>query len=138
MIQGQPIQNINQLLQPGAVLGGMGGTTNATGNMTGTQTPANDPLANILGGVSGIAGLVGAFSDRRLKTDIQKVGKTHDDQNIYSYRFKGSNVPQIGLMADEVETKTPEAVERDPATGYKRVRYDKATRKAATMGMIAA
>jgi hypothetical protein len=133
-------------------LGGMGGTTTGTGTAYGTQTPANNPFMNLLGGISTGAGLLGslgqaggsgglgallALSDRRAKTDIKSIGKTHDKQNIYSYRFKGSNVPQIGLMADEVEKRTPEAVVRGP-DGFKRVNYDRATRKAATMGMLQA
>lgn len=121
-------------------LGGMGGTTQTTSQQYGTQMPANDPMANIIGGLTGAAGLVGAFmpSDRRLKTDVKDIGRTHDDQKIYSYRLKGSDMPQIGMMADEVERRAPQAVQSDPATGYKRVRYDLATRKAARMGMLPA
>ena len=148
-VYGQPIQNLNQVLTPAMGLGGMGGTTTGVGTATGTQTPANDPWANVLGGVIGGAGALGslggsgglpallAMSDRRAKTDIKDVGRTHDDQKIYSYRFKGSMMPQIGMMADEVEKKTPEAVMTGPE-GLKRVRYDMATRKAAKMGMMPA
>ena len=136
-VYGQPIQNLNMLTTPAMGLGGMGGTTTGVGTATGTQTPANDPWANVIGGISGAAGLLGAFSDRRLKTDIKDVGRTHDNQKIYSYRFKGSMMPQIGMMADEVEKKTPEAVMTGPE-GLKRVRYDMATRKAAKMGMMPA
>jgi len=136
-VYGQPIQNLNQLTTPAMGLGGMGGTTTGVGTATGTQTPANDPWANALGTAVGVAGMVGSLSDRRLKTDVKDIGRTHDNQKIYSYRFKGSNVPQIGMMADEVEGKTPEAVETGPE-GFKRVRYDKATRKAAKMGMMPA
>lgn len=139
MQQQQPFANIAPLLQAGQTLGGMGGTTQTQTQQYGTQTPANDPLSNILGGLTAAAGIAGAFakSDRRLKTDIKDIGRTHDNQKIYSYRFKGENMPQIGMMADEVEKKTPQAVATDPA-GYKRVRYDMATRKAATMGMLPA
>ena len=136
-VYGQPIQNLNMLTTPAMGLGGMGGTTTGVGTATGTQTPANDPWANVIGGISGAAGLLGAFSDRRLKTDVKDIGRTHDNQKIYSYRFKGSMMPQIGMMADEVEKKTPEAVMTGPE-GLKRVRYDMATRKAAKMGMMPA
>ena len=136
-VYGQPIQNLNQVLTPAMGLGGMGGTTTGVGTATGTQTPANDPTSNILGGISGGLGMLAMFSDRRMKTDIKDIGRTHDDQKIYSYRFKGSMMPQIGMMADEVEKKTPEAVMTGPE-GLKRVRYDMATRKAAKMGMMPA
>ena len=139
-VQQQPFQNLAPLLGAGMGLGGMGGTTQTTSQQYGTQMPANDPMANIIGGLTGAAGLVGAFmpSDRRLKTDVKDIGRTHDDQKIYSYRLKGSDMPQIGMMADEVERRAPQAVQSDPATGYKRVRYDLATRKAARMGMLPA
>jgi hypothetical protein len=136
----QPISNVNQVLSPAATLGGMGGTTNATGTSTGQQYPASNAMSNILGAASGGLGIVGqlaALSDRRLKTDIKDIGRTHDNQKIYSYRFKGSATPQVGMMADEVEKTNPHAVTADP-TGFKRVRYDLATRKAAKMGMLAA
>jgi len=92
----------------------------------------------VLGDISGVLGIGGSLmkmSDRRLKTDIKDIGRTHDDQKIYSYRLKGSNTPQIGMLAQEVEGKYPEAVERGPG-GFKGVRYDLATRKAAKMGML--
>lgn len=77
-----------------------------------------------MGGLFGLASAgIGLFSDRRLKTDIRRVGKLDNGLAVYSYRYKGDNVPQIGLMADEVETIHPEAVIDDPS-GYKRVRYD--------------
>jgi hypothetical protein len=136
-VYGQPIQNLNQLLTPAMGLGGMGGTTTGQGYATGTQTPANDPWANAIGTAAGVAGMIGSLSDRRAKTDIKDIGRTHDDQKIYSYRFKGSKMPQIGMMADEVEKKTPGAVMTGPE-GFKRVRYDMATRKAAKMGMMPA
>ena len=134
-VQGQPIANINELMSPAATLAGLGGTTTTQQQQLGTQTPANNVLSNVLGGISGAAGLVGAFSDRRIKKNIKDIGRTHDNQKIYSFRYKGSNMPQLGMMADEVEKRTPEAVQPDPATGFKRVRYDQATRKAAQMGM---
>jgi hypothetical protein len=152
IVQGQPVQNLNALLQPGAVLGGLGGTTTGTGYSTGQQMPANNPLMNVLGGVSAGAGLLGALggsggimslapllamSDRRLKTNIKDIGRTHDNQKIYSYRFKAGGPPQIGMMADEIAKKMPEAVVTGP-DGMKAVRYDLATRKAAKMGMLSA
>lgn len=154
-IYAQPYQNLQALLAPSMGLGGMGGTTTAQGYMTGTQTPANNPLSNILGGISGAAGLIGALgqaggsagiaglapllmmSDPKAKEDIKPIGKTFDKQNIYSFRLKGSPTPQIGMMADEVERKTPEAVVRGP-DNLRRVNYDLATRKAQTMGMMPA
>jgi len=78
-----------------------------------------------LGGMFGIAGNFIKYSDRRLKTDVKKVGKTGDGQNIYQYRYKGGGGMQLGLMAQEVEKKHPDAVSKD-AFGFRRVDYSKA------------
>lgn len=85
----------------------------------------NKSLNEALGGMFGIAGNFIKYSDRRLKTDIKKVGKTDDGQNIYSYRYKGDRNMQLGLMAQEVEKAKPEAVSKD-AFGFRRVDYTKA------------
>ena len=80
----------------------------------------------LLGGLFGLgAAGVYKFSDRRLKKNIKKIGKTNDGQNLYSYKYKGSDEPQIGLMAQEVEKKRPDAVVTPPS-GFKAVDYDKA------------
>jgi hypothetical protein len=78
-----------------------------------------------LGGMFGIAGNFIKYSDRRLKTDIKKIGMTEDGQNIYSYRYKGGGGMQLGLMAQEVEKTKPAAVSKD-AFGLRRVDYSKA------------
>lgn len=90
--------------------------------------------SNILGGLFGLGGALIA-SDRRLKTDVKKIGKTDDNQPIYAYRYKGDPEPRIGLMAQDVEKKRPDAVVRMPS-GYKAVDYDKAL--GTTFGMGAA
>lgn len=80
----------------------------------------------LLGGLFGLgAAGVYKYSDKRLKKDIKKVGKTNDGQNIYSYKYKGTDEPQMGLMAQEVAKKRPDAVAVMPS-GYMAVDYDKA------------
>jgi hypothetical protein len=69
------------------------------------------------------------FSDKRLKDDIEPIGKTYDGQDIVRYRYKGEPATRIGLVAQDVEKKHPEAV--GLAGGYKTVDYDKATDAAA-------
>jgi hypothetical protein len=85
---------------------------------------------NLLGGLFGIgAALAGnpslQLSDRRLKENIERIGKTIDGQNIYSYRYKGDSRPQLGLIAQEVELKRPSAIVKLPG-GIKAVDYRKA------------
>jgi muramidase (phage lysozyme) len=89
-------------------------------------------LANIAMGTGALSGSTtttqqpgGFFSDKRLKKDIKEIGETHDGQPIYSYKYKNDDRTQIGLMAQDVEKRHPEAV--GLAGGYKTVDYKKAT-----------
>lgn len=76
------------------------------------------------GGTGGLYVGPGAYtpSDRRLKQDIKKVGKLDDGTNVYSYKYKGGGLSQLGVMAQEVEKKYPEAV-ADMPSGFKGVNY---------------
>ena len=102
-------------------------------------------LANIAEGTGALSGSSTAststspapfFSDERLKEDIEPIGKTFDGTNIVKFRYKGSPHKQIGLLAQDVERKHPEAV--GLAGGYKTVDYDAATKHASSMGGLAA
>lgn len=94
-------------------------------------------LANIAMGTGALSGSTttgsttqpgGFFSDKRLKEDVKEIGETHDGQPIYSYKYRGDDRTQIGLMAQDVEKKHPEAV--GLMGGYKTVDYKKATENA--------
>lgn len=67
---------------------------------------------SLLGGASsgiglGLGSLI-ASSDRRLKTNIKKIGKFNSQLDLYSYTIDGKD--QIGVMADEVLQVRPDAV----------------------------
>lgn len=74
-----------------------------------------------LGGLFG-AGL-SLFSDRRMKTDIKRVGATDAGTPIYSYRYIGDNVVMFGVMAQDLLETQPEAVIQND-NGFYSVRYD--------------
>ncbi|MBT1155734.1 tail fiber domain-containing protein [Aminobacter anthyllidis] len=80
---------------------------------------------SLLGGLFGGIGKLLTLSDKRAKTDIEKVGKTDDGQPIYAYRYKAGGPMQLGLMAQDVEEKHPDAV-FDMPSGFKAVDYRKA------------
>lgn len=93
-------------------------------------------LANIAMGTGALSGSTTTttqptsfWSDRRLKHDIKRIGKTDDGLPIYSFKYKGDDSEQthIGFMADEVEKVNPDAVNTEPS-GYKSVDYDRATK----------
>ncbi len=106
---------------------GSGGTTT---DLTAATLPAasTDALTSAFGGSSlvdaGAKATPLAFSDRRLKSDIEKLGETADGLGVYSFRYA---TPQryIGLMADEVEEVNPDAVGTLPG-GWKIVDYSRA------------
>jgi len=83
----------------------------------------------------GVAGLASLFSDKRLKENVHQIGKTFDGQTVYRYNYKGHPETQIGLIAQDVEHKHPEAV--GLAGGYKTVDYGRATDDAAHRGHFA-
>ena len=107
--------------------------TSGTSQSTTTQTQSN-PAAMALGGLqtlgglfsapaggtSAIAGLFGG-SDRRLKTDIQKVGTHSTGLPIYAYRYKGDpkSYPKVaGPMAEDVMKIAPHAVRPMTTKGH--------------------
>ena len=69
---------------------------------------------------AGSAALASMFSDRRLKSNIERVGTHPLGIGVYEYDIFGKR--QRGVMADEVETVMPEAVTEHPS-GYKMVNY---------------
>jgi hypothetical protein len=86
----------------------------------------NTAMSNWQSGIGGLFGMGAAFlSDERAKTDVRKVGETTDGQNIYQYRYKSGGPYQIGLMAQEVQKRNPDAVIRRP-DGLLSVDYAKA------------
>lgn len=92
-------------------------------------------LANIAEGTGALSGSTttttqpgSLFSDERLKENIKPVGALKDGQKIYIYNYKGDPTPRIGLIAQEVEKKYPEAV--GESHGFKTVDYGKATEEA--------
>jgi hypothetical protein len=88
-------------------------------------------MLSALGSVAGTIGKA-AFtptSDRRLKTDIKRVGVLDNGLPVYSYRYKAGGPIHIGVMADEVEKTRPDAVVTLPS-GFKAVDYVLATEAA--------
>lgn len=78
---------------------------------------------SLVGGITSAAGTIAMASDRRLKTDIIKVG-THGNLNIHSFRYIGDNKLRVGVMADEVAIHAPHALGPE-INGYATVYYDK-------------
>lgn len=106
---------INAMTSFGQLLGVL--PTSGGSTAQGTSKSSSD---NGIGGT--IAGIAGAFSDRRLKENIEQVG---EENGFPIYEFNYINDPDtrwVGVMAQDVEKTHPEAVFE--SEGMKRVRYD--------------
>lgn len=92
----------------------------------GTQTQKQGGgLGSILGSIASIgatAAKAGAFSDRRLKTDIEKIGEYPDGLGQYEWTYVWGGPRHRGVMADEVSALRPWAL--GPVIGgYATVNY---------------
>jgi hypothetical protein len=116
--------------------------TSGTSASTSTTTQSN-PMAAALGGMqtlgglfsapaggtSAMTGLMGMLggSDRRLKTDIVKIGKHPTGIDMYAYRYKGDpkHYPKVvGPMAEDVKKIAPHAVRQVTSKGHMAVHMD--------------
>ena len=112
-------------------IAGLGGQSKGTTTQKGTAMGLG--VSDAIGGLGSVFKLL---SDERAKEgtdggEPEKVGSLADGTAIYRYRYKGDpkGTPQIGVMAQEVEQHSPDAVTE--VGGVKFVDYDKATDKAA-------
>lgn len=102
-------------LQAGQLISGAGNVSNSTGTSS-----KKDGLGGFLGAAaSGIAA-----SDRRLKKNIHRVGTHKSGLDLYQYRYTNGFGPIVGVMADEVLAKYPEAM-GPTVDGYMTVDYGK-------------
>lgn len=106
------------------------GTSSGTSSGTSTST-VSDPFGAVGGLLQGVGSLgqgLGSmgvtFSDRRLKTGVERLGKDSAGRNLYEYRYRGEpkGVRRVGYMAQDIQRREPEAVIRGPG-GYKMVDY---------------
>lgn len=135
----QPINEISALLsgsqvdQPqfmGAQVGAIpttdvGGLINENYNQKlGVWERQNQMTQGILGGLFGLGGKLIGLSDATEKEDIKRVGTLDNGLGVYSYRYRNSDVWQMGVLAQEVEQVNPDAVFMIGATRF--VDYAKA------------
>ena len=124
--QAYPFQTLGFLANIASGLGaGQGGTSVTT-------TPGPNALNQAFGIGATLASLPWG-SDERLKENMEPVGKTFDGQNIYKFNYKNDGHTMLGLSAQEVERKHPNAVVKD-GSGMRMVDYEAATENAAERG----
>ena len=113
----------------GTVMQGRGMMLGGQGQVLDTQTSLYNNAANaeaeMIGAVIGAGTRIATSpSDRRLKTDIELVGvDAESGLNLYEFAYiKDTSRRFVGVMADEVKEKYPEAVMVD-SDGYMAVDY---------------
>jgi hypothetical protein len=111
-------QRINNLI---AALGGAPTPTSTTQS----SSPSN------LDAITAIALAASAFSDRRLKVDLKKIGTHSTGLNVYEWEWNAKafvlgldKQPRKGFIAQEVQKVFPEAV-FEGSHGYLMIDYSK-------------
>lgn len=104
------------ILQAGEIgqlaFGMPGGSTTTTGTQNVMMPGGPGALQTVLG-VGGMLGsLAGAFglSDRRLKTNISRIGTLANGLGVYVFNYIWGGPRQVGVMAQEVLQVMPQAV----------------------------
>ena len=93
-----------------------------------TMMPPKDRAGQLMNsisfGMNVASGLMTMFpSDERLKRDVTKIGQSIDGYNIYKFKYVSSDREFIGVKAQEVLKKKPEAVGK-LSNGFYAVYYD--------------
>lgn len=126
--QNQPINQLSALLGMGQVSTPQGVGYSPTGvngtdvlgayGMNLAQQNANyqSRMQNYMSGMGGLFNLgsaaIMAYSDVRLKRDIRFVGKRWDGLSLYAFKYLWETAERIGVMAQDVLAKRPDAVRR--------------------------
>lgn len=109
----------NAGLNVGQLVGQTGNVAQSSSRGTGVGSGSSTP---------GLAGFIGSIlgSERRIKTNIQKLGMLEDGLGIYIYEYKDNpGLNYIGTMVEEVENLRPWALGPVNEKGYKTVDYSK-------------
>jgi len=76
------------------------------------------------GGAGGGSGGAGGWSDRRLKRNILRVGRTAAGHTLYSFQYVWGGPFYVGVIAQDLLSTCPEAVIETPS-GFLMVDYDR-------------
>lgn len=101
---------------------------NQSGLMSGIFGVGGAALGGMFGGPGGAmmgaqigSGLGSSFSDKRLKTNIKRIGTHRSGVGWYEFDYVWGGGKQVGVMAQELETVRPDAVFE--VAGFKAVDY---------------
>jgi hypothetical protein len=128
----QWIPQIAQLMNQSISAGTKGLPSNSTAVTSAPDNSGLGFLGTVAGGLASNPWVMASiFSDIQLKEEVEPVGELFDGTPVYSYRYVDDPVTRIGLMAQDIEDRVPEAVHE--IGGFKAVDYEMATRPARKM-----
>jgi hypothetical protein len=113
------LQNYAQLIY------GNPGSQSGFGTQTTTTKGGGGLLGQLLSAGTALGSAAMKYSDVRVKTDVERVGKLDSGLPVYRYRYKWGGPPEIGVMAQDAEKLFPQAVNDNNAWGIKTVDYRK-------------
>lgn len=119
LMSGSQVSNPSSMSSgtPQASVGGVDYTSLVNQQYQSELARSQSSMGGLFGIGSSIAGAL-PWSDRRLKTDIKRVGQTDEGVAIYTYRYTWGGPVQMGVMAQDV----PDAAVMQP-NGYFAVDY---------------
>lgn len=98
-------------VQPGDVQGATNmAYQGALNNYNQGINSTNAMYGNLFGLGGSLGGAAILSSDRRLKTNVRKIGQTRGGVNVYRYRYFWENRDRVGVMAQEVAKIIPDAI----------------------------
>jgi len=101
-----------QTMQAGDIQGATYANYQGAQNAYNQQQQANSSAKGGLGSLAGSLGsaAITKYSDRRLKTNIRKVGKLANGLFVYLFNYIWGGPAELGVMSDEVRVIMPHAV----------------------------
>ncbi len=129
MLSGSQVQSPTYVGTPQSSIAPAPVADSIYGSYNAQMNAYNQQLANANANRQGLYSLLGAgaqagalaFSDRRLKTNILRVGTLPSGLGLYSWNYIWGGAKWLGVMADEVRAWKPSAVKRIGA--YDAVNY---------------
>lgn len=100
----------------------IGELTLLANDRTGTTLEINDVFSRLPAGASRPCFLILCVSDIRLKRDVTLLAHLDNGLGLYRYRYAWSDTSYVGVMAQEVAARFPDAVTQGP-DGFLRVNY---------------
>lgn len=108
-------------------------------NRMGAYNQQQQQNNSTLGGLFGLgSSALMAFSDKKLKKNIEPTGQQVGGVRVVEYDRKDTGAHEVGVIAQELEKKHPELVDKSHPSGLRRVNYGRLMQLGASANRSAA